>query len=188
MQDDDDQWLAALAGKTPTVAGGELSSQGAALRSAILARMVDEPDTIPTIDPRREAALIARARTAGLLRPATKNRPLWWASLAAALACVVIGVSLQMRPETATEVVRGDAAGPLRIRAADPLRLKRELLRELDAAGVQATGYANLGRQGIDADLPTPLPEPVRKVLERHAIPVPAGSILQLEIEPDKPP
>jgi hypothetical protein len=187
MQDEDDQWLAALAGKSPAAARDEPSAQGAALRSAILARTVSEPGAVPTIDPRREAALIARARAAGLLRPA-KHRTLWWASLAAALAFVVIGVSLHMRPETATMVLRGDSAGPLRIRAADPLRLKQELLRELNAAGVQATGYNNLGRQGVDADLPLPLPGAVRKILERHAIPVPAGSVLQLEIEPNKTP
>jgi hypothetical protein len=187
MQDDDDQWLAALAGKTLTDASGDLSAQGAALRSAILARTVGEPGAVPTIDPQREAALIARARATGLLRP-TQRRTLWWASLAAALACVAIGVSLQQRPQTATVVLRGDSAGALRIRAADPLRLKQQLLRELSDAGVQASGYDNLGRQGIDADLPTPLPEAVRNVLDRHAIPLPAGNVLQLEIEPDQTP
>jgi hypothetical protein len=187
MQDDDEQWVAALAGKSDTAAGSELSAQGAALRGAILARAVGEPDTVATIDSRREAALISRARAAGLLRP-TQRRTLWWASLAAALACVAIGVSLQLRPQSATVVLRGDATGPLRIRATDPLRLKQELLRELSAAGVLASGYENLGRQGIDADLPTPLPEAVRKILARHAIPLPAGSVLQLEIEPDKTP
>jgi hypothetical protein len=101
---------------------------------------------------------------------------------------VAIGVSLQQRPQTATVVLRGDSAGALRIRAADPLRLKQQLLRELSDAGVQASGYDNLGRQGIDADLPTPLPEAVRKVLDRHAIPLPAGNVLQLEIEPDQTP
>jgi hypothetical protein len=185
MQDDDDQWLAGLAGKTPAAAGDDLSAQGAALRSAILARTVSEPGAVPAIDSQREAALIWRARAAGLLGP-TRSRTVWWATLAAALACVALGVSLQMRPQTATVVLRGDSAGPLRIRAADPLRLKQELLRELSAAGVQATGYDNLGLQGIDADLPRPLPEAVRRILDRHAIPLPSGNVLQLEIEPDK--
>lgn len=46
-----------------------------------------------------------------------------------------------------------------------------QLLDELRAAGVRATGYDQLGVEGIDADLPKPVPPRVRDVLTRHRRP-----------------
>jgi hypothetical protein len=194
MHDEDDLWLKALAGQPEAGEPGELSAQGAALRAAIRARAVPDAGDVREIDPAREAALIARARAAGLLPPAAqpaapaKWRGLHWAALAAAVACVAIGVSLQMRTGPGTVVLRGNTSAVIHVRSRDPLRLKQDLLRELDAVGVRATGYENLGRQGIDAEVPVPLPDAVRRILERHAIPPPAGNVLQLEIEPDHDP
>jgi hypothetical protein len=191
MHDEDDLWLQALAGHTEAGEPGDLSVQGAALRAAIRARAVADAGDVRVIDPAREAALIARARAAGLLPPAAtpaKWRELRWVALAAAVVCVAIGVSLQMRTGPATIVVRGDTSAVVHLRTRHPLRLKQDLLRELNAVGVRATGYESLGRQGIDAEVPVPLPEAVRRVLERHAIPQPAGNVLQLDIESDRDP
>jgi hypothetical protein len=198
MPDDDDLWLTALAGHTQPDDRSELSAHTATLRAAIRARAVTAAGDVPATDPARETALIAQARAAGLLPPTTVTeiprashstwRSLRWAALAAALACVAIGISLQMRTKDAAMVVRGDSSGVLHLRARDPLTLKQDLLRELNAAGVHATGYESLGRQGIDADLPVPLPAAVRNVLARHAIPLPAGNVLQIEIELDAGP
>jgi hypothetical protein len=195
MPDEDDRWFEALAGEGKAATPGDPSTEGAALRAAILARAVSDAGEVPETDPRREAQLLERARAAGLL-PATppaapertKHRTLRWLALAAVLTCIAVGISLQMRPGTPTVVLRGDAGGLVRIRASDPLRLKQDLLRELNAAGVQATGYENLGRQGIDADLPQPVPDAVRNILQRHAIPLPTGTVLQLEIEAQSTP
>ncbi|HEV2704177.1 MAG TPA: hypothetical protein VGV09_21310, partial [Steroidobacteraceae bacterium] len=82
-------------------------------------------------------------------------------------------------------VVRGETSGVVHLRSRDPPRLKSDLLRELNAVGVAATGFTTPGHQGVDADLPVPLPDRVRKVLQRHDIPVPSGSVLQIEIESD---
>lgn len=194
MAEEDDVWFSALAGQARAADANALAAQAAALRAAIRGRSVMDAGEVPATDPAREALLIRRARAAGVL-PAmapgeaqhgvrSKPRTLRWAALAAALACVVAGITLQMRIET-TLVVRGDSAGVVHLQSRDPLRLKQDLLRELNAAGVRATGYEHLGRQGIDADVPAPRPEAFRKVLERHAIPLPAGSVLQIEIEPD---
>jgi hypothetical protein len=184
MDDEDDIWLNALAGQRQPDEPGTLSAQTAALRAAIRARTVAEAEPVRGTDPAREAALIARARAAGLL---PRRRTLRWAALAAALACVVVGVSLQLRTRD-TFVMRGDSSGVVHLRSGDPLRLKQDLLRELNAVGVHATGYETLGHQGIDADVPAPLPAAVRKVLQQHAIPLPAGNVLQIEIEPDSAP
>jgi hypothetical protein len=183
MADEDERWLKALAGHSEGTDRSELSAQAAALRAAIRARGVTDAGAVRNTDSRREAQLIGRARAAGLLPRQTRR----WVAWAAALACVAVGVSLQLR-NPATPVVRGDAAGVVHVRSRDPLQLKNDLLRELNAAGLAATGYATPGRQGIDADVPSPLPDPVRKVLERHAIPVPQGTVLQIEIESDSGP
>jgi hypothetical protein len=185
MADEDDLWLNALAGQTQPDEHSTLSTQAAALRAAIRARTVTEAEAVRGSDPAREAALIARARAAGVL---PRRRTLRWAALAAALACVVAGLSLQLRTRTDTLVLRGDSAAVVHLRSRDPLHLKQDLLHELNAVGVQATGYETLGRQGIDAEVPAPLPASVRKVLEQHAIPVPAGTVLQVEIESDSGP
>ena len=85
-------------------------------------------------------------------------------------------------------VERGASTGIVRLRAPDPMSLKRELMQELEGAGVHVTGYESFGRLGIDADLPTPLPEAVRAVLARHGIVPPHDSVLQVEIEPAESP
>ena len=72
MHDEDDLWLKALAGQPEAGEPGELSAQGAALRAAIRARAVPDAGDVREIDPAREAALIARARAAGLLPPAAQ--------------------------------------------------------------------------------------------------------------------
>jgi hypothetical protein len=53
---------------------------------------------------------------------------------------------------------------------------------ELRAAGVQAEGYEQLGVNGVDAELPRPVPVEVRAVLERHHIPVPTDGALRVQI------
>ena len=186
MQDEDERWFDALAGRS--------EGEGASLRSAILAQHAGEPIPVQALDAEREATLILRARRAGLLdaAPAAKHlpqrrRPLLWASLAAALAIVAVGISGQFLNEPAAVVLRGDSSGVLLIRADDPLALKQDLIRDLQSAGIHVTGYEKLGRQGLDADLPAPLPEAVRDILQRRGIPVPMDNILQLEIEAASP-
>ena len=67
-------------------------------------------------------------------------------------------------------------------KVADPAALKQTLLRELRAAGAEATGYEALDVQGIDAELPLPLSEAIRQVLRAHDIPEPDDGVLRIEI------
>jgi hypothetical protein len=107
----------------------------------------------------------------------------WRAELAvAAMACLVVAIGLFTRPGPAPEAVRSGADGMVRLEAPDPGSLQRRILAELHAAGVTATGYEMLGRHGIDADLPRPVPPQVRVVLERHRIPVPPDGVLRVEV------
>jgi hypothetical protein len=188
MRDEDDNWFDALAGRSGGEAAAKTDAHARAIRAAILSRSAAEEIPVAAEDPMREAALIARARAAGVLPVAggSRRRTGWLA--AAALASIAVGVTLQMNTRSPTPITRGAASGIVRIRASDPLRLKQELIRELEAAGVHAGGYEQLGRQGIDADLPMPITAEVREVLDRHGIALPADGVLQVEIEPASAP
>lgn len=198
MDDETDIWLEALSGRSagdPRAPAREAS----ALRTALRRLLVGHAPERPARDAFREASLIERARRAGLISPPPRSSP--WRRLAsapsiAALTAVcaafalflVLRPALTPRPSSQTEVVRGTGAGEVvRLHAADPEALKRTLLEELHRQGVEATGYERLGVPGIDADLPTPLPERVRAVLDRHRIPVPADAVLRIEIFPAAP-
>jgi len=190
MGDEDDNWFDALAGRSGSEAAAATDAHARAIRAAILSRSAAEEIRAAAEDPMREAALIARARAAGLLPVsggrAGRRRTGWLA--AAALASIAVGVTLQMNTRSPTPITRGAASGIVRIRAPDPSHLKQELIRELEAAGVHARGYEQLGRQGIDADLPMPVTTQVREVLDRHGIALPADGVLQVEIEPASTP
>jgi hypothetical protein len=182
---DDDQWLDALAGRDR--GDSPAAREAASLRGEML-RMAREPAVAPAQDSVREMNLIARARGEGLL-PKPKRTSLRWALAwnagfaVAALAAIAIGVGVYMRATIDTEpVVRGMPDGIVRISAPDPAALKHELVEELHAAGVSATGYELLGRHGVDADLPQPLTDAVRRVLEKHDIPAPPDGVLRVEI------
>jgi hypothetical protein len=70
----------------------------------------------------------------------------------------------------------------VRIEAADPHALQHRIAEELQAAGVSAVLYDRLDTYGIDADLPSPPPPAVVEILRRHGIPVPADSVLKVEL------
>ncbi len=189
MPDEDDAWLDTLAGRADAGHTDESIAHAHAIRAAILSRRAAESPAAGE-DAAREQALIDRARAAGLLQPAAARRlprrqALWLS--AAALACVAVAVTLEVRIGPPAPITRGGAPVVTHLRAPDPLRLKRELIRELTAAGIDAHGYELLGRQGIDADLPLPVAAPVREVLARHGIVPPENGVLQVEIEPDTP-
>jgi len=189
--DDDKTWLDVLAGRKP--ADGEVPAARDAqmLRDAISRqRLPQKPEaSVPNLQ--REAELLARAQREGLIDPNAlqhrRARPGRGSSVAlacaAALTCIAIGMALFLRSGR-EEIVRGVHDDVVTIEASDPQRLKDDLLRELQAAGVTATGYDRLGIQGIDADLPQPTPPAVRAVLDKHNLPAPKDGVLKVEIAP----
>lgn len=191
----DQEWVEALAGRRSVDEASSDVREARALREAILHRAQEASEPVAEIDREREDALIARARREGLLgqeagvrSPAVPTgRTSWrssWRSGLALAACVtlVIALALSLQTGRAPETVRGVEAGIVRIEARDPVALKRTILEELHAVGIDGNGYEVLGRQGIDADLPMPLAPRVRGVLERHRIPAPADGVLRIEI------
>lgn len=198
VKSDDEHWVDELAGRRdPRTAAGTKLEAGA-LREALKAheaRTARAPEALPA-DLSREGELLARARAEGLLgmpdaaaapSPTPRSTPRWLPWLAAAaVAGLAIGLGLQMRstlpPDALPVIERAGPLTPFRLAAEDPAALKQQILAELRAAGVEARGYEALGAQGIDADLPRPLTDAVRRVLQTHGIPVPEDGVLLLEI------
>ena len=148
--DELDRWFEALAGRG--VAGA--SEEGRALRAQIRAHTPDLPPdllaAVAQVDPAREAQLIARARTAGLLSAehmrlaqgtdTPRRSNFARASLmAATLAGIAIGVTTLWHARVPTETFRGAANGIVELEARDPRALKLRLIQELQGAGVSAT-------------------------------------------------
>ncbi len=194
MTDEDQDWLDALGGRSAPGPNRAAINEAQRLREFIR-RNVHAPDVaVPEQDAQREAQLLERARREGLIDSAQlakrRRRRLpaigGVAALAASVAGVTIALFLHGRPQT--EQVRGTREHVIHIVAADPTALKMQILDELRAAGVRAMGYDQLGVEGIDADLPNPVPPPVRNVLTRHHLSVPSDGILRIEIAaPSKP-
>jgi len=198
MSDDDMAWLNALAGRTGGEQSGAITQEALALRELISAQESGNAlETITETDIARENELIARAAAEGLLpaRPApmvaTWRRQFSaqrFGFAAAGVLIVAVGVGLLRSMQPPAESFRGAENGTVRLEARDPRALKRQLIGELSKAGVAVSGYERLGTQGIDADLPQPVPAPVRAILERHHIPVPSDGALVIEIDsPSKP-
>jgi hypothetical protein len=175
----------ALGGRVRTIENAA-QAEGQVLRERMRSQVAQQADverataaSIVTPDPMRERALIERARREGLLNSRASWTPML---IAAAIAMVAVGIVWQSFTKPQTVVVRGEVAPSLQMQASDPAALKRQIVDELRAAGVQATGYEALDVQGIDADLPRPLTPEVRRVLARHDIPEPADGVLRIEI------
>jgi hypothetical protein len=188
-----DHWLEALAGREGTGASEGGSIEGRALRSQIRAQ---PPEALPVaeLDAAREAQLIARARAAGLLPPERADpvtarsavRSRWGlpqlALLATSLAVATVAILTLRNPMHPSETLRGVVNGTVELEARDPRALKQVLIQELQTAGVTVTGYEQLDRVGLDAELPVPLSSKVRRVLEQHHIPLPSDGALVIEI------
>lgn len=111
--------------------------------------------------------------------------------VAAVIAIGVLFLGWQFRAPLTKGVVGGSPAAPVpaqtaRLHAADPAALKQQLVDELRAAGAEAIGYDRLGLSGVDARLPTPLPDAARATLEKYAIGVPGDGVVRVEITPSR--
>jgi hypothetical protein len=117
--------------------------------------------------------------------------------VAAAIAIGVLFIGWQFRAPLSQSVTQGVVKGvsgggvlpaapataqSVRLRAADPVALKQQIVEELRAVGVEAIGYDRLGLSGVDAKLPTPVPDAVRATLAKYAIGVPGDGVVRVEI------
>ena len=183
-EEEDLHWLNALAGRAASGSTDAVGQEARTLRNLISAQIEEDTVAASKMDLARESALIARAKAEGLLPPRLR-RPWFPAAVglaaAALLASVLIGLYRTSLPPS--ETFRGAQDGTVRLAAKDPPALRRQIIRELRAAGVPAVGYERLGRLGVDAELPQPISARAREVLERHHIPVPQDGALVIEID-----
>lgn len=197
MSDDDDKtWLDVLAGRTPPDPNRPAVREARLLRESLIRqRQLQHAEQLPKLPARdvgREAELLARAEREGLIEPALRRRSGWLTggrvlAAAAVMAFLAIGLTLFLRTGNEQEIYRDTHQGVVTIEAADPVTLKGELIAELRAAGIAATGYERFGLQGVDAELPRPISPQVRAVLARHHLPVPEDGVLKIEITPPGP-
>ncbi|HUA23063.1 MAG TPA: hypothetical protein VMA54_03030 [Steroidobacteraceae bacterium] len=192
MTEPDHDWLDALAGRAPSGSNRGAVREGERLREFIQ-RNVHVPDvSVPEQDAQREEQLLERARREGLIDPVEltrrTRRPMRPAAiralvaLAASVAGIAVALTVFLHGTPRTEQLRGPREEVLHIQSADPTALKMQILDELRAAGIRATGYEQLGVEGIDANLPEPVPPQVRAVLTRHHLNVPDNGVLRIEI------
>ena len=181
-EEGDKTWLEVLAGRTPDNPHPPAAREAQLLRDSIARRRRTQQADLPARDSRREAELIARARREGLINFRASVRPAVALACAAAIAFVSVGLFLLLQPSDPQEIVRGSHDGIVTIEAANPVASRDRIVSELRAVGISATGYERLGMQGLDADLPKPIPAPVREVLDEHRLPVPGDGVLKVEI------
>jgi hypothetical protein len=192
MTDEDQDWLDALAGRAPAGSRRAAAREAQRLREFVQ-RNVRTPDAaVPARDARREAQLLERAQREGLIDPAqltrrrrrlmAPTRAGGWVALAASVAGIAAALTLFLHGSPHAEHLRNAHENVSRIEVADPTALKMEILDQLRAAGISATGYETLGVEGIDAQLPQPVPPRVRDILTRHHVSVPSDGVLRIEI------
>lgn len=184
--DDDDVWIDAVAGRAPADGRSPAAHEGMKLREALVRTAAAAQAEPAAQSDQREAELLARAEREGLIEapkaPTPRRSLLRFAPAWAAAAAVMIAVGIVFVAHTPPPVVERGDGGIVRIETREPIALKRELIRELKAVGVDAIGYERFGIEGIDADLPHPLTDEVRAVLDRHGIEAPTDGVLRIEI------
>jgi hypothetical protein len=73
------------------------------------------------------------------------------------------------------------------IAVADPQAIRNQLANEMSAQGAEVRRYERLGRFGIDARLPDPVPEAMRRSLLRLGLPATISVAVRLEFEVKTP-
>lgn len=209
--DDDDAWLALLAGRAAPGADAATRAEALWLRGVVTSPLAPLPGGEGGADDagRRSDRLIAHARAAGLLRPRGPAAGCricgWLGSLlgSGALGGLVLAGLLGFGVFSGVisgwmaagslpvdEVVALRAAAPTtlrRVAVADPV-LSRDLLgAQLTAAGAQVAPYERLGRPGLDVEWPATRRRAVAEVLLRAGwwppLPAEAAGELQIEFE-----
>jgi hypothetical protein len=95
--------------------------------------------------------------------------------------------SPQLAFDTLPPAMRSSNQAELRVIAVDdPQAFRNQLANEMSAQGAQVRRYQRLGRFGIDARLPDPLPQALQQSLMRLEVPA-AVTVVRLEFEAKTP-
>lgn len=183
---DDRDWFALLAGKSVPDAHPDTVREAQAIRRAVLAESATPPEA--AADQAGLERLIGRLDQEGLLTP---RRQGWrhsgvWSAVAAA-ALVVCMLPWLVREFGPTPIpVEKRVQVPQVLYAPDPLAHARTLQEALTALGVTVQRVEQEDTQLLKAQLPQPLRDPVRKVLQAYQLTVPTDGKLVVEILPSQ--
>lgn len=197
---DDDDWLDGLAGRARPGARPATLAEAALLRRAARAW---PPAVAAEPTPQDAAALQQAAVQAGLMRrrwcsacaarwQAWQQRvaaagPRGWA-LAASLAVAAMLSPLAWRetapPEPVTRGAAPDNPESTRLRQhADPRAERDRLAAELEALGARVQRFDRLGRHGLSAEWPGPVPPAADERLRALGLARAADGSVQIEVE-----
>ncbi len=188
---DDQDWLEALAGRKARNENSAAANTGKALREAYLARPDQIPSSVEAPKPDFQK-LLNRARAEGLLADQSERREGRFINrgyrriqgLLALAASIVVtaGAIFLIRPPSPTETLRSPTNGTVRIENEQPEQLQQKMLVNFRALGVKATAYEQLGVEGIDTELPSPVDPKIRDMLRSYGIATPTGGDLDIQI------
>jgi hypothetical protein len=201
--DDDEAWLHALAGR-PSPAGSRATQAEALLWRQAQQRATAVAPRPPLALPELQG-LLDRAQAQGLLQarrswcPACLARwQRWlraaqqpwggagWALASVLFAALVLALVLPAPPDDAPAMRGPDA--PLVVRTApDPSAAREQLAQLLQRWSVQPRQYQRLGRLGLDADLPQPMPAGLAQALQAQGLSAAGGTVLRVEFEAGSP-
>lgn len=195
--DDDDDWAEALAGRLRGSAAPATLAEAVSLREA----QRRWPAASPAFELPPADALLERARREGLLAtrrgwcPGCLERWRRWTAsplglggaglaLASLLGLWIVGpFGSGQAPVDETGILRAPAAAVVLRAAVDPAAARDRLADQLTALQVPVRRYERLGRFGLDADLPRPLPPALAALLRENALVAAADGSLRVEFE-----
>lgn len=199
--DDDEDWLAALAGRPRPGSDPATLREGALLRQAQRTQGQHASlDQAP--EPQPVESLLRRARAEGLLEPhrgwcagcaarlralkdAVARRPRLGGAglvLASLLAAWIVLPLLHTEPPE-PPVLRAGPDGVVLVVDARPVARRDAMADALMAAGLPVQRYERLGRAGLDAELPPPpLPPAVKQALQSLGLVAPSDGVLRVEV------
>jgi len=191
---DDDDWLAALAGRPREGMAPGTRAEALCLREALREQQTSAPIPVSAADTER---LLAAARAQGLLAGSCRScealRAFWQGlrsprrlSLTAGLGFAVLMLLVQMprvdKDQAEEPALRGEAVQVLR--DADPAARRERVAALLTQEGVAVRRYERLGRLGLDAQIPPPARARLSDQLARaHGLRIDADGGLRLEVE-----
>ncbi len=205
----DQAWMDLLAGRSAGDVPPDLVKEAALLRTGLLRYPAQEPPGRVPAPEERVSRLVARAREAGVLpeqQPSSPERvpppsPVgrrrlhgvavarqgWWpaAVLGLGLSAGAVWWASQPPPTPAPFVLRGDGVLQKPSSSAAQARADRDALqRQLQGAGFTAEAYEQLGRPGLDVEMPQPLTDAQKQALARLGLAAPPGPQLRIEYLP----
>lgn len=216
-QHDDDDWLETLAGKGRQGAAPATQLEATWLRDALRRDTARQQLAAEAIEPATDGLqrLLARSAAEGLA-DATAQRRRWlpglchgcaarwrlawawlhagrttgWAAAGTLATAALLGAWLVApveQPATEAPVLR-HAPGALQVFIdAQPLLRRDRLAATLESAGVSVRRYERLGRHGLDAELPWPLPAALGQALREQGLQTPKQAELKVEFAPPAP-